>query len=495
MSVTSEGATDTLGTGCALGRRHWVSDKTSARCVGCGAEFTMMRRRHHCRSCGEVFCSECTRERLRLAGDRGKVASKVASKVGAPDRGARVCAQCAQDYEQDRNHPVYRLLGDALGGRYFYAFVRNGDADADAISSLPPDGLAALMERNGVAQRDRNALRRRLSQFGKSAAQGASNSDSVWSPRSSSDEAPASLLSALSPPGELGLPSDSNAAPSRQSRRFCMPLASSETRLRRRALAEEMDSLGEQLRLMQEQRLELDKELVRARQRLRDEERRLGALHQLQEQICAERDHKECRDRKREERRARGSSADAAEKRCRLLRRRGFEANRHHHGCCELCHARHTAHRREHHCRMCFRSVCGPCSTARDGDGRRQCDWCHVAATLRSAPWVNAVARSAADRARWATYCEGILGELHRMDGDSMPASPLGRAAVGGAGAEAAHSCPAWGSPPQQRPPAATAAAAVPGDISPRRRWSVVDRRVHEAARRASRTARASGPH
>ncbi|KAG5501439.1 hypothetical protein JKF63_03252 [Porcisia hertigi] len=40
-------------------RSLWVDDKYALRCRGCGMKFTVFRRRHHCRRCGQVFCYEC----------------------------------------------------------------------------------------------------------------------------------------------------------------------------------------------------------------------------------------------------------------------------------------------------------------------------------------------------------------------------------------------------------------------------------------------------
>ncbi|KAA3679441.1 WD repeat and FYVE domain-containing protein 3 [Paragonimus westermani] len=52
---------------------QWVRDEGATNCAadGCGVRFTLTERKHHCRNCGKVFCSKCSRfesevHRLRL---------------------------------------------------------------------------------------------------------------------------------------------------------------------------------------------------------------------------------------------------------------------------------------------------------------------------------------------------------------------------------------------------------------------------------------------
>ena len=44
----------------------WVPDAQAPSCHCCGMEFTLLRRRHHCRACGKVFCGKCSQHRESL---------------------------------------------------------------------------------------------------------------------------------------------------------------------------------------------------------------------------------------------------------------------------------------------------------------------------------------------------------------------------------------------------------------------------------------------
>ena len=44
----------------------WVPDNAADACMECNAEFTFMRRRHHCRACGRLVCGVCSPHRVVL---------------------------------------------------------------------------------------------------------------------------------------------------------------------------------------------------------------------------------------------------------------------------------------------------------------------------------------------------------------------------------------------------------------------------------------------
>lgn len=45
----------------------WVPDNSTKACQCCEADFTFVRRRHHCRACGQVVCSSCSTSRKVVA--------------------------------------------------------------------------------------------------------------------------------------------------------------------------------------------------------------------------------------------------------------------------------------------------------------------------------------------------------------------------------------------------------------------------------------------
>ena len=45
---------------------HWWRDEGVGSCLDCGIKFTIYERRHHCRSCGRVFCSSCSQYQAEI---------------------------------------------------------------------------------------------------------------------------------------------------------------------------------------------------------------------------------------------------------------------------------------------------------------------------------------------------------------------------------------------------------------------------------------------
>jgi len=84
----------------------WIPDAMAPLCMGCGATFSLVRRRHHCRSCGRVFCSKCSPNQVPLP------------RYGI-DKPVRVCNRCyiyyMNPYEERTVHAYHVYNGTGHG--------------------------------------------------------------------------------------------------------------------------------------------------------------------------------------------------------------------------------------------------------------------------------------------------------------------------------------------------------------------------------------------
>ena len=78
-------------------------------CANCSSEFSMFKRKHHCRSCGNIFCHNCS--------------SKTAMTTAGP-RPVRVCDDC------------YSKLGK------FEGLPASMTSDLDSASVVDPEGAS-----------------------------------------------------------------------------------------------------------------------------------------------------------------------------------------------------------------------------------------------------------------------------------------------------------------------------------------------------------------
>lgn len=61
----------------------WTPDSAATACRECQMSFTRLRRRHHCRACGQIFCGQCCHMKVALP----------AMGYNAPQR---CCTKCAK---------------------------------------------------------------------------------------------------------------------------------------------------------------------------------------------------------------------------------------------------------------------------------------------------------------------------------------------------------------------------------------------------------------
>ncbi|SOV83592.1 FYVE and coiled-coil domain-containing protein [Plasmodium sp. gorilla clade G3] len=78
----------------------WVPDEEVTNCYSCNVVFNVRVRKHHCRACGNVFCSNCSDNKIKIS------EYSYAEKV-------RVCDRCFME----RSSPQTLLLQEDLGAR------------------------------------------------------------------------------------------------------------------------------------------------------------------------------------------------------------------------------------------------------------------------------------------------------------------------------------------------------------------------------------------
>jgi len=63
---------------------NWLADKSVGACMKCQATFSTLKRRHHCRLCGKIFCKDCCH------------------KAPVPDstKKVRICDDCSNELQR-----------------------------------------------------------------------------------------------------------------------------------------------------------------------------------------------------------------------------------------------------------------------------------------------------------------------------------------------------------------------------------------------------------
>ena len=140
-----------------MSRAHWELDFDALACRDCGKSFTFLLRRHHCRSCGLIFCGVCSPSRAgsgRLAGSRACSACWNKAVSDAAFESSRAATARAAKERARVN------VGDGGGGGANASFAQSPlktSAAADAAAKLL---TASVADEAGEkeASRDRRSL-------------------------------------------------------------------------------------------------------------------------------------------------------------------------------------------------------------------------------------------------------------------------------------------------------------------------------------------------
>ncbi|GAA5919437.1 hypothetical protein JCM1841_002389 [Sporobolomyces salmonicolor] len=79
--------------GEGISKDYWIKDESSKACFSCQTVFTVFRRKHHCRLCGQIFCAKCAANLVSAApfGQQGNL---------------RICNICYGMAQQERTNPA-----------------------------------------------------------------------------------------------------------------------------------------------------------------------------------------------------------------------------------------------------------------------------------------------------------------------------------------------------------------------------------------------------
>ncbi|RKP35077.1 Dbl homology domain-containing protein, partial [Dimargaris cristalligena] len=75
----------------------WIPDEQAVRCLICYEEFSLFRRKHHCRACGHIVCHYCSTKTIVIPGS-----------WESEDKEARACDQCGSDSISAADLPISR---------------------------------------------------------------------------------------------------------------------------------------------------------------------------------------------------------------------------------------------------------------------------------------------------------------------------------------------------------------------------------------------------
>ena len=146
----------------------WVPDAEAPACHGCRLPFhAVVRRRHHCRCCGRVFCNACTPRRLPLAHLGGRyhgTAMDCSPAAGAKGGKSRVCLRCHDEIVALEQFQILRLDAEdgglAAGAE---AAGRGGGGGRAVPRAVPGRRAPSPAERGAVPGTPSSASGRSLS--------------------------------------------------------------------------------------------------------------------------------------------------------------------------------------------------------------------------------------------------------------------------------------------------------------------------------------------
>lgn len=107
-------------------KKYWMNDSFVSECLNCFKPFTAFRRKHHCRFCGQIFCSACTIFISYIQYKEQRRDIEVKNILSYKDK-LRVCKSCYSDV-------VVYLSDDSLSSSELEVFEFDDSEDDRVVS-------------------------------------------------------------------------------------------------------------------------------------------------------------------------------------------------------------------------------------------------------------------------------------------------------------------------------------------------------------------------
>mmetsp|Transcript_22014 Transcript_22014/g.24460 ORF Transcript_22014/g.24460 Transcript_22014/m.24460 type:complete len:130 (-) Transcript_22014:98-487(-) len=117
----------------------WARDEDHEACQQCRTKFSFLKRKHHCRRCGQLVCHFCSRSKAPVRELRGKPLVLEIEEMGGVHRCCDVCVKEMAPLEEEK------LDGSKWESKWSVA--TNPESDSDGGSRPSINGLDDLMAR------------------------------------------------------------------------------------------------------------------------------------------------------------------------------------------------------------------------------------------------------------------------------------------------------------------------------------------------------------
>lgn len=131
----------------------WMDNKSTQECMGCNVAFSLTRRRHHCRTCGRIFCTGCSdnwintaasSRRVRVCDDCFSIHAELATIIASPavqsseasGNAAGLEATSRTTTQKGRPFPI----GSKLPDDEEFSVISDEEVQSSRLSSSPSSG-------------------------------------------------------------------------------------------------------------------------------------------------------------------------------------------------------------------------------------------------------------------------------------------------------------------------------------------------------------------